>query len=124
MMDDIQACFEAYTVLIAAYARAYSIQAPLEAFYIAVEPGSAIAAAIWNGFESWIRTVSDHYIHLLEINHGPALAILAHFCVFVKRFEARDWYVQGMPGRMIKLIEGKLNDALKPFVSDLYHILD
>lgn len=123
-IHDIQACFEACTALIAAYARAYSVQAPAEAGDVAVVPGSAIASAIWNGFESWIRTVSDRYIHLLEVNHGPALVILAHFCVLVKRFEARYWYVQGMPGRMIKLIEGKLDDVLKPFVSDLYDILD
>lgn len=123
-MKDVQASFEACTALIAAYARAYSAKAPPVSAHPPLEPRGDMVAAIWNGFESWTRTVSDHYIHLLEINDGPALIILAHFCVLVKRFEERYWYVQGMPGRMIELIENKLDDHLKPFVNDLYDILD
>ncbi|KAI5357586.1 hypothetical protein Slin15195_G039460 [Septoria linicola] len=122
-MQDIQACLEACTALIAAYARSYSASSSGEAFSPG-GPDSEAVRAIWNGFESWTRTVSDHYILLLEQYHGPALVILAHFLVLVKRFEERYWYVKSIPGRMIQIIEHKLDDIFKPFVSDLYNILD
>ncbi|CAK1359312.1 hypothetical protein CB0940_05541 [Cercospora beticola] len=122
-MDNAEACCSACTALIAAYARAYSVNQCSASLAVGSSDKDAIRA-IWSGFEAWTRTVSDRYINMLEQNSGPALIVLAHFCVLVKRFEERYWYIKGMPDRIIGLIEDMLEDRYKPFVSDLYHILD
>ncbi|KAF2209452.1 hypothetical protein CERZMDRAFT_100246 [Cercospora zeae-maydis SCOH1-5] len=122
-IENAEACCKACTALIAAFARTYSVEQRSSSLAVGSSDKDAVRA-IWGGFEAWTRTVSDRYIHLLEQSHAPALIVLAHFCVLVKRFEERYWYIEGMPARIIGLIEDMLEDRYKPFVSDLYHFLD
>lgn len=118
---EVQACLSANTALISAFARAYSVSPSNPSL---VSSDNNTVATIWAAIESWLRFVPDHYVYMLEQSDPAALIIFAHFCVLVKRFDAKYWQFQGLAERLVRLVEVNLEPGLQHFVADLYTLLD
>ncbi|KAF7186632.1 Orsellinic acid biosynthesis cluster protein D [Pseudocercospora fuligena] len=121
---DLQACLDASTALTSAFARAYSSATPYlhSADLFIGCPHPKTVRFVWSGVESWLRTISEHYVGLCEQGKPVALVIFAHWAMLLHRWRYRYWYFRNLKDGTLHLIEANLDDHMKPWISDLWAI--
>jgi Orsellinic acid/F9775 biosynthesis cluster protein D len=67
----------------------------------------------WAGMESWLRKLSDHFIHMMLQHHYAALIVLAQWSVLVERVERDGWFLKGSAKLLVRLIARELPNDRK-----------
>ncbi|KAH6879862.1 C6 zinc finger protein [Thelonectria olida] len=78
---------------------------------------AAYCSINWEGADAfvWIYRCIDGFLPLLELSTQEALAILAHFCVMVKKAETQ-WWLQGWADRIISEVYRRLDAEHKAWI--------
>lgn len=57
----------------------------------------------WDAVRMWPMLVSHDFMQFLDDGHPGALILLAHYCIFLKRFESY-WYLEGRAAKIMSVI--------------------
>ena len=65
--------------------------------------------AKWNGIESWVNMLSDHFLVMI-VNRNPwALVLVAHHCVLVEEQGRNYWHFQSQGSRILSILYANMD---------------
>ena len=75
--------------------------------------------ALWDGIETWPRTLPNHYLRMLEVGHPAALLVFAHWCLLLGRVEQHHWYLRGQTERLLRIAAANVHGDVQHMVLEL-----